>query len=346
MPDLEGLRHEHEARTAQRLRDIEEFIPLELKIRYDSDGPGGLRAKVEKILWVKSPASNLLVPAPAGARSAVASSTALSYLEGKEQAEAVARMYREFGVQLNPNCDLASHIAAAVQVSDHWLSGKGRRIQAELLFRGIQMDRIATSVLAAKGARKIVDHLRHLASGSVDILERRRSKAKNTLWELELHALLHTRSVVADLDEPDIVAQMNNLRIGIACKKIYSHKNVEKALSVGVEQIERVSEYGLLAINIDDLWPPNQMRVVTSEQYLAHTLSQENLEFLARHERYFRKYLSSGRVMGAMVASGGIAYVKPSYLSARQFTTWSMPGLEPAKAKLLADLQDLLQSRW
>jgi hypothetical protein len=301
---------------------------------------------VKKILWAQSPASNLLVPASAGARSAVFSSAAFSFLEGKQQALAVARMYREYGVQLNPSCELAKHIAASVEISDQWLSGKVRKVQVGVLFRGIQMDRIATSVLAAKESPKIADYLRHLASGSLDILGRRSSRARNILWELELHALLRTRSVTADLDELDIVARLNDMEIGIACKKIYSHENVEKSLSVGVEQIERVSEYGLLAINIDDLWPPNQLRIATSEEYVGQTLSQENLHFLDRHDKHFRKYLSSGRVIAAMVASGGIAYVEPSYLSARQFTTWTMPGLESAKAKLVDDLQDLIQRRW
>lgn len=302
--------------------------------------------EVEKTLWVKSSSSDLLVPAPAGAKSAVASSSTLSFLEGKKQALEVADIYRHLGIQLNRNCDLAKHIAAAVDVSDHWLAGKGRDIQAELLFRAIQMDRIATSVLAAKGSANISEHLRHLASGTLDILDRRPSKAKNTLWELELHSVLRTKGVDANLAEPDIVTRVNETVIGIACKKLYSDENVEKTLSVGVEQIEQVSEFGLLAINIDDLWPPNQIRVVTSEQYLGRTLSQENVQFLGRHDRHFRKYLCAGRVMGALVASGGIGYVKPSYLSARQFTTWSMPGLAPEKKKLLDHLQTLLQSNW
>jgi hypothetical protein len=300
----------------------------------------------QKTLWVKDPVTNLLVPARAGAVSAVASSSSISFLEGKEQAAVVKLMYREAGIQLNPTCDLAKHIAAASHVCDQWLSGKVRKIPVGLLFRGIQMDKIATSVLAAKACPKIADHLRHLASGSLDVMARRSSKAKDKLWELELHALLRARSIMADLDEPDIVAKMKDAVIGIACKKIYSHKNVEKTLSVGVAQIEEVSEYGLLAINIDDLWPPNQIRASTSDDELGHSLTQENLAFLDRHNRHFRKYLSTGRVMGAMVASGGIAYVDPSYQSARQFTTWTMPGLEPAKAKLIKELQDQIQTRW
>ena len=291
---------------------------------------------------MKRPASGLLVPAPAGAKSSVASSATLSFLDGKQQALAVTEIYRYFGVQLNNNSDLAKHIAAAVEISDHWLAGKGRNIRVELLFRSIQMDRIATSVLAAKQSANIAQHLRHLASGELDIFDRRPSKAKSTLWELELHSILRSKAVIADLAEPDIVAHFNDKVIGIACKKLHSHGNVEKTVSVGVRQIAQISEFGLLAINIDDLWPPNQIRVATSMRYLGHMLSQENLQFLGNHDRYLRKYLSSGRVMGVLVASGGIGYVKPSYVSCRQFTTWNMPGLEPDKKKLLDDLQTLL----
>jgi hypothetical protein len=50
--------------------------------------------------------------------------------------------------------------------------------------------------------------------------------------------------------------------------------------------------------------------------------------------------------MGVMVASGGIAHVGSSFQSARQFTTWAMPDLEPSKAKLLDDLQQQIQTRW
>ena len=194
-------------------------------------------------------------------------------------------MYQAAGIQLNPSCDLAAHIAAAGEVCDQWLSGKVRKIPIGLLFRGIQMDKIATSVLAAKKHPKLADHLRNLASGSLDVMDRRSSKAKNTLWELELHALLLARGIAADLDDPDIVAKLSDTVIGIAWKKIYFHKNVEKTLSGGVAQTEEVSEYGLLAINLDDLWPPNQLRASPSDEELGHSMTQENLAFLKQHER-------------------------------------------------------------
>jgi hypothetical protein len=302
---------------------------------------------VEEVLWIKAQGSNLLVPANAGAQYAVASSSSISFLENKERAAAVAQMYRDAGIQLSLHCDLGKHVAAAGLASDMWLSGcSSSRFPVDLIFRGIQMDRIATSILAAKGSAKIGEYLRAFARGSVDVFDRKQSKAKNLLWELELHALLRSQSVSVELEEPDIVAKLEGENIGIACKKIYSHANVEKALSTGVDQIERVSEYGILAINLDDLRPPNTIRVSTSARELGHSLTQENLTFLDQHDRHFRKYLSTGRVMGALVAAGGIGYVDRAYQSARQFTVWSMPNLHPAKAALLDKLAEQIRFRW
>ena len=297
-----------------------------------------------RALWIRSPVSNLMIPS--GATSSVASTSTISFLEGKEQAAAIRRMYADYDVKLNPSCDMARHISAAIEVSDKWLLNKTKEIQTGTLVRGIQMDKIATSLLAARNSKKIRQYLRHLTSGSLDVFNRRPSRAKSALWELELHALLLRQSVTVELEEPDTIAHVNNWPIAIACKKTYSDENVEKTLSRGVAQNEKVSSYGLIAINIDDLWPANQIRASTSDEELGHSLRQENAEFLRRHDRYFRKYLSSGRLMGVMVAGGGIAHVGRSFQSARQFTTWAMPNLEPAKAKLLEILQSRLQSGW
>ena len=74
------------------------------------------------------------MPTGAGATSAVASSTSISFLEGKEQAAAVTQMYRDAGIQLSPQCDLPSHIAAAAEVSDRWLSGTLRNPEAHIAY--------------------------------------------------------------------------------------------------------------------------------------------------------------------------------------------------------------------
>jgi hypothetical protein len=102
---------------------------------------------------------------------------------------------------------------------------------------------------------------------------------------------------------------VNTVKVGVACKKIYSQENVEKTLSEGVAQIESDHEFGILAINIDDLAPPNRIRTVASSGDLQASLSEDNRQFLKRHDRHFRKYLSTGRAMGAFVASGGIAWM-------------------------------------
>ena len=134
--------------------------------------------------------------------------------------------------------------------------------------------------------------------------------------------------------------------MGFACKKVYSERNVGKTLSKGVAQIEGVSEYGVLAVNLDDVGPPNRISVLPSQEALGPSLTLENIAFLNRHDRAFRKYLATGRVMGAMVASGGIRYVMDRPSTARQYTVWEIPGLEPAKVEVMNLLQEAINRDW
>lgn len=143
-------------------------------------------------LWIKRPSSSLLTPG--GATLSVAKTDSIGFLEGKAQALAVRKLYKDAGLRLNPASDLATHISAAIEVSDKWLLDQRHQIPMELLVRGIQMDRIATCLLAAKDSPKLRQYLRLLAKGSLDVFERRKSPAKNALWELETLTLLTHRS--------------------------------------------------------------------------------------------------------------------------------------------------------
>ena len=97
-------------------------------------------------------------------------------------------------------------------------------------------------------------------SGSLNLQQRDNSLAKNMLWELELWSILRRRSFSATLREPpDIVVIFEGAMVGIACKKLYSENNVEKVLSEAVGQIEAVFDYGIVAVNLDDLILPDQI---------------------------------------------------------------------------------------
>jgi hypothetical protein len=282
--------------------------------------------------------SGLIVP------SGVSVSSSLTYLQIKEQAQKVIAIYGDADIELPPSSSLASLVGNAISTSDLWLMGKHSQISHRMLFAAVQMNRIAGGVLGLRGVENRAKYLRHLTDGDLSPFERGRSLSKDILWELELCAMLKDRSMNAVLEEPpDIVVSIDDLKVGIACKKLYSTRNVEKVLSEGVAQIESAFEFGMIALNLDELLPSNALPSAPTRAALSEWLTNTNLAFLRAHERHFRKYLSTGRVLGALVSTGGLADAaqeNPRLLTARQFTTWVIPGLSDEKMQLIHRFRD------
>jgi hypothetical protein len=131
-------------------------------------------------------------------------------------------------------------------------------------------------------------------------------------------------------EPPDIVVNFDDTCIGIACKKIYSERHVQNVLSQAVGQIEKEFEFGIVAINIDDLLPPQATLNLESSYAVEERLNQYNGEFLRRHDRHFRKYLTKGRLISAIISSCVISDVpneRPRFNNAWQWTVWTVPGL-------------------
>jgi len=174
--------------------------------------------------------------------------------------------YADSEVALPDGCDLARHIADAKSLSDHWLTDHAK-LQMTLLFRAINLNRIADVVLPLQSVTDRAKYLRLLTSGSLDSLDRQTSKAKNLLWELELWSMLRSHDLDAALQEPpDIVVSLEGLEVGFACKKFYSEKHVQNVLSKAVAQIESGFEIGVVAVNLDDLFPANQILSTATHQ--------------------------------------------------------------------------------
>lgn len=280
--------------------------------------------------------SSLVVPE--GVVSDFSESSSHSYLHIKEKAIAVEKLYADSNVPLAPTSDLSQLIADAKLHSDSWLMGSAEDHPIALLFRATLLDRIANSLLLLHDVPNKAHFLSTIASDDLNLLDRKRSHAKNILWELELWETLKRRSCNAILMEPDIVVKLEGSTIGIACKKLYSQKHVQNVLSEAVAQIEESFDFGIVAINIDDLLPPNEiLRTPTSED-MVKFINNFNTKFLHTHERHFKKYLASGRVISALVSTAVLADVyqaKPRFNHARQSTIWSIPGLAPDKAQQL-----------
>jgi hypothetical protein len=189
--------------------------------------------------------------------------------------------------------------------SDSWLMGQKQDTLS--LFRVVRFNCIADAILALSGVPDRLRFLRALVSGSLDPLERKKSRAKDTLWELELLSFLKRSSFDATLEEPpDIVVNFGDAKIGIACKKLYADRHVQNVLSEAVAQIEPTFDFGIVAVNIDDLSPNQILRTPTRES-ASRCIDDLNARFIRSHERHFRKYLASGRLISALVSTSVLA---------------------------------------
>ena len=294
------------------------------------------RRKHER-LW-NDAGSGLVVPA--GIISDLSQSSAQTYLQVKDKATAIEQLYTDNSLPFPTTCDLARLVEDAKILSDSWLGNSIEGTSNTRLFRAGCLDRIADAILPLADAPNREKYLTALTSGSLDFLQRDKSVAKDMLWELELWSVLRKRSLNATLCEPpDIVVALEDARVGIACKKLYSEKHVQNVLSQGVSQIAGTFDFGIVAINLDDLIPPAQILRAPTQQAMGQCINDLNIAFLRKHQRHFRKYLASGRLLSAIVSTSILADVYAEgtrFNNARQMTIWAVPGLSPEKENQLS----------
>jgi len=107
-----------------------------------------------------------------------------------------------------------------------------------MIFDFVHFNRIADTIIPLSYESNPCPYLKRLLCGTLNFFERKESDAKNILWELEVWSKLKRKMSEVYLQEPDIILDFGNSKVGIACKKIYSVNNVEKTLSDAVHQTE------------------------------------------------------------------------------------------------------------
>lgn len=279
-------------------------------------------------IWTPQ-SSNIVIPTGRFSDSSTRSRS--TFLELKKRAIAIEDLFTEVNVRLRPDSGLGRMIQNAKDLWESWFLNESGGQTYEMLFVAMHLDRIAEAMLSLKGEPEQAQYLKDILSGTLDFFERKKSHAKNIFWELEVWSRLRKKTKQVFLKEPpDVVVNFDDTRIGIACKKIYSERHVQNVLSQAVSQIEREFEFGIAAINIDDLLPPQAILNLESSHEVAERLHQHNGEFLRRHDRHFRKYLAKGRLISALISSciiSDVPYERPRFNNAWQWTVWTIPGL-------------------
>jgi len=283
---------------------------------------------------------------PSGSVLEGSSTNKTNFLHIKSRAKEIEDLYASAGLAMSPTCGLAQLIENAKTLANRWLSNQTADSSMIDVFYALHLDQLADAILSLRDVPGKEKYLNALTSGELDCFSRQDSYAKNIFWELELWAILRRRCLSASLqDPPDIVLILAGSTLGIACKKIYSENNVEKVLSEAVGQVEADFNVGVVALSLDELIPPETVLRVRNKTEMDRFLHKHTDTFVARHERHLRKYLSSGRLVSALVSVSVIAHVlewKVQFNNARSSLVWTIPGLAPEKEALLTQFRDLV----
>lgn len=302
-----------------------------------------VRSRSTQKLWRRTE-SGLILPAGHLTDSADASSE--TYPKIKQKALDVEKLYADSQVPLPINCDLARLIAGAKSLSDLWIMGQN--VGNSLLFNAGHLKRIADAILPLRSVENRARYLTALTSGSLSLRDRGLSPAKDVLWEIELWETLLRHGFTAELAEPpDIVISFEGALVGIACKKFYSEKHIQNVLSKAVAQIESSFSFGIIAANLDDLWIYEDAQIYESIETAGKAIEVFNERFLASHKRHFKKYLTPGRAIAALVSTDILAEIKHGRArinNMSQMTVWTIPGLEAEKERQLRNFYEQLMN--
>lgn len=254
----------------------------------------------------------------------------------RSKIELIRNLYRESSIRLNPTSQLYELLESARKLVDEWASGDSKTTNMSLLLKSLHVERISNAIQVLSNDDLKEKYLRDLLQGTLNFFEREPSHAKSILWELEVCAKIRKSIPDTHLTEPDVVVSLQGKKIAIPCKKIFSERGVSKVLSNAVSQFENLFDFGIVAINIDDLIPADVLLKARTFEELHDKLHLANMTFFANHERHFIKYLSKSRIIAVIASTALVADVQdesPKFNNAHQWAIWTTPELLPTHAK-------------
>jgi hypothetical protein len=260
----------------------------------------------------------------------------------KSQIDGIESIYSDSNISINSSHQLFGLLSDAKDLASEWGEGNTDETDMRKLFSTLHIGRIYSGIELLASEENKEKYLKDLLNGSLNFFEREISHAKSILWELE--AFTKIKKVIHEtyLDEPDIVVNINQLSIAIPCKKTFSEKGVPKVLSNAVAQIEKKHEFGIVAINIDDLIPENVLLKARTFHEAGDKLHAYNMKFLGRNERHFLKYLSSSRIVAVVASTSVVTDIleeSPKFNNFSQWAIWTIHGLKPEHEKAIDEFR-------
>ena len=255
----------------------------------------------------------------------------------------IEAIYSESKIKLNQSHQLCKLLNSARQLSAEWSKGNFEKTDMNMLFDTLHVERVASAIQILKFEKNKDKYLKSLLKGTLNFFEREISHAKSISWELEACTKIKKTIPETYLKEPDIVVNIGQYHIAIPCKKIFSEKGVPKVLSNAVSQIENEYEFGIVALNIDDLIPAQVLLKARTFSELGDKLHTHNMGFFKSQERHFIKYLSASRIVAVIASTSMVADIwdeSPKFNNFNEWAIWTIPGLKSKHKKVIDNFRD------
>lgn len=260
----------------------------------------------------------------------------------KDKALQLELLASKVGGQIATKSSLAQLIRSAKELSEKCEHGE-LEVQRTLIYEVANFNRVADAILPLEGTPHFKRYLTMLTRGKLPPFTHKRTEASDYLWEIELLSQLRKCSITAEPSEPDIVASFEGVKLGIACKKVYSQANLSKTLSNGVKQIKNSREAGFVAFDIS----PSENVLRFAHKTEARTyLDNIVRDFITQHEHLFKKYLTAGRSLFAFVSTSALIEIGANELAntMRSTSIWFIPGVSPESEALFKRFFDKVMS--
>ena len=261
----------------------------------------------------------------------------------REKVNGIERIYSNANIRISSSHQLFGLLNDAKELAAEWSKGDIAETDMNKLFSALHVERIYSGIQLLETEKNKEKYLKDLLNGTLNFFERDTSHAKSILWELEAFTKIKKAIPETYLDEPDIVFDIDQFRIAVPCKKVFSEKGVPKVLSNAVSQIENEHEFGIVAINIDDLIPESKLLKARTFDEAGDRLHTQNMDFLERQERHFLKYLSTSRIVAAIASTSMVTDIldeSPKFNNFSQWAIWTIPGLKPNHKKAIDKFRD------
>jgi hypothetical protein len=224
----------------------------------------------------------------------------LTFEQLADLAKNVRALFTNRNICIKPLSTLGRLLQHVDSIAAQWASGLGQDVTA--MIDAITAMRVTEAILSAQGECMADTCYRRIAKKDVDLFSPEPSQGKDALWELQLLQILKSRGMNATLAEPDIMATVGSFEIPVACKKIYSEKNLENQLRSAGTQLAKFNAGGIAALNLDAQVPKDHLIVSTSSVSASSTLVKVAYDFLGKHQTLIRRLISDGKFDAVLVS--------------------------------------------